>query len=61
MMAEFRRPDVQQIAIVLTDGVSNIDKTRTIPEAEQAKAENIQLFVIGEVTLRSLLFVLPHD
>ena len=48
MVEEYRRPDVQQIAIVLTDGVSNIDETRTIPEAEQAKDENIEIFVIGE-------------
>ena len=48
MMAEYSRPDVQQIAIILTDGVSNIDGGRTIPEADQAKAENINIFVIGE-------------
>ena len=47
MMADYRRPDVQQIAIVLTDGVSNIDAVRTIPEADAAKNEDIEMFVVG--------------
>ena len=47
MMAKYRRPDVQQIAILLTDGVSNIDEGRTILEADAAKAEDIEIFVVG--------------
>jgi len=47
MMAMHRRPDVQQIAILLTDGVSNVDAGRTIPEADAAKDEDIEIFVVG--------------
>ena len=41
------RPGVDNIAIVLTDGVSNINGRRTIPEAEEARASNIHIYVIG--------------
>ncbi|XP_025106489.1 collagen alpha-3(VI) chain-like isoform X11 [Pomacea canaliculata] len=41
------RPDVPNIAIVVTDGVSNINSRRTIPEAEQARAEGIHIYAIG--------------
>ncbi|KAK2161998.1 hypothetical protein NP493_1548g00037 [Ridgeia piscesae] len=47
MMAMHRRPDVQQIAILLTDGVSNVDAGRTIPEADAAKDEDIEIFVVA--------------
>ena len=41
------RPNVDNIAIVLTDGVSNINSRRTIPEAEQTRAANIHIYAIG--------------
>lgn len=41
------RPDVDNVAIVVTDGVSNINSARTVPEAEQARAENIHVYAIG--------------
>ena len=41
------RPNVDNIAIVVTDGVSNINARRTIPEAEQARADNIHIYAIG--------------
>lgn len=41
------RPNVDNIAIVLTDGVSNINSRRTIPEAEKTRAANIHIYAIG--------------
>ncbi|XP_041374199.1 uncharacterized protein LOC121387240 [Gigantopelta aegis] len=41
------RPDVKNVAIVITDGVSNINARRTIPEAEGARAEGIHIYAIG--------------
>jgi uncharacterized protein with von Willebrand factor type A (vWA) domain len=41
------RPDIPNVAIVVTDGVSNINSRRTIPEAEQARAEGIHIYAIG--------------
>ncbi|KAK3599021.1 hypothetical protein CHS0354_012500 [Potamilus streckersoni] len=41
------RPDIPNVAIILTDGVSNINARRTIPEAEQARAEGIHIYAIG--------------
>ncbi|KAK3083543.1 hypothetical protein FSP39_025167 [Pinctada imbricata] len=41
------RPDVDDIAIIVTDGVSNINSRRTIPEAENARAKNIHIYAIG--------------
>ena len=41
------RPDVPNVAIVITDGVSNINSRRTIPEAEQARAKGIHIYAIG--------------
>jgi Mg-chelatase subunit ChlD len=41
------RPGVPNICIVVTDGVSNINSRRTIPEAEQARAEGIHIYAIG--------------
>ena len=42
-----RRKGKNQIAIVLTDGVSNVDKPRTIKEADLAKQDGIEIIVIG--------------
>ncbi len=36
------------IAIVITDGRSNIDRFKTIPAAEDAKGSGIDIFAVGE-------------
>jgi Mg-chelatase subunit ChlD len=41
------RPDVDNIAVVVTDGISNINARRTIPEAEQARSDGIHIYAIG--------------
>ena len=38
------RPDAPNIAIILTDGVSNINPRRTIPEAETARDQVVTLY-----------------
>ena len=35
------------IAIVITDGMSNVDEARTIPEAKSARDDGIQMFAVG--------------
>ena len=41
------RPDVDNVVILITDGVSNINARRTIPEAEKARDQGIRIYVIG--------------
>ena len=41
------RPDVDNICIVMTDGISNINARRTIPEAERARSKGIHIYAIG--------------
>jgi len=41
------RPDVGNIAFMITDGVSNINYRRTIPEAEAAHGKGIRVYAIG--------------
>lgn len=41
------RPQAPNIAIVITDGESNDNKTRTIPEAQLAKNAGITMFAVG--------------
>ncbi|CAE1248468.1 COL6A [Acanthosepion pharaonis] len=41
------RPSVANIAILLTDGVSNVNAFDTIPEAEKVRADNIHIYGIG--------------
>ena len=41
------RPDAQNIAIVLTDGVSTRNRTLTIPYAEMSHADGIRMIVVG--------------
>ena len=41
------RPDIPNVCIVLTDGVSNINARQTIPQAEMARDEGIHIYVIG--------------
>lgn len=48
MKEEGRGIDVATpIAIIVTDGMSNVDKTRTPLEAQSAKDDRIQMFTIG--------------
>lgn len=41
------RSDIPNVAIVITDGVSNINNESTIPEANLARRRGIQIFAIG--------------
>ena len=41
------RPTVPNIAILLTDGVSNVNAFETVPEAEKARADNIHIYAVG--------------
>ncbi|XP_061195997.1 collagen alpha-1(XIV) chain-like [Saccostrea echinata] len=47
------RPGVPNICVVITDGVSNINHRRTIPEAKQARRKRIHIFAIG-IALKDL-------
>lgn len=53
MMAEqfhrFRgdRPNARNYVVILTDGVSTLDVHRTIPDAEAARAQDIDIFAVG--------------
>ena len=41
------RPNVDNVAIVLTDGQSNINAKNTIPKADKARNEGIHIYAIG--------------
>ena len=41
------RPRVDNIAFMITDGVSNINYRRTIPGAESARSDGIHIYAIG--------------
>ncbi|XP_069108493.1 collagen alpha-4(VI) chain-like [Argopecten irradians] len=41
------RPDVPNVAIIVTDGVSNINSRHTIPEAEEAREDGIVIYALG--------------
>ncbi|CAG2185535.1 COL6A [Mytilus edulis] len=41
------RDGVPNVVLILTDGVSNINSRRTIPEAEQARSEGIHIYAVG--------------
>ena len=41
------RPSIPNICIVVTDGVSNINSRRTVPEAEHAQVDGIHIYAIG--------------
>uniref|UniRef100_K1R289 Collagen alpha-3(VI) chain n=1 Tax=Magallana gigas TaxID=29159 RepID=K1R289_MAGGI len=47
------RPGVPNICIIMTDGVSNINYQRTIPEAEKARAKGIHIYAVG-IALKDL-------
>ena len=41
------RIGVPNVAVLITDGVSNLNSERTIPEAIRAHARDIHVFAIG--------------
>lgn len=41
------RDDAENVAMVITDGVSNINSRRTIPEAEDSRDIGIHIYAIG--------------
>ena len=41
------RPRAPNVAVVVAGGVSNVNSRRTIPEAEQARADGIHMYAIG--------------
>ena len=41
------REDVENIAMIITDGVSNINYRRTVPEAEQSRDVGIHIYAVG--------------
>ena len=44
------RPEAKNIAIILTDGASTFDRQRTVPDAEQARRNGIEIFSVGITT-----------
>ena len=55
MSATHKQNDKTQIAIILTDGHSNVDKSRTIPEAKLAHKDGIDIIVIGDIIYYAIL------
>ena len=53
LMTLYKRPDVRRIAIIVTDCNTYNDYKLTISEAEQAKKEDIDIFVVGASELLS--------
>jgi len=51
---------VKQIAILLTDGMSNLNRQYTIPNALAAKGDDIEIFAIGMYS-RFLIYLLTTD
>ena len=45
--AQGDRPGVRNIAILVTDGVSNLNTRQTIPAAKAARADGIHIYAIG--------------
>jgi Mg-chelatase subunit ChlD len=41
------RKDAPNICIVITDGVSNVNFVRTLPEAEEARKKGIHIYAVG--------------
>ena len=44
---------IPNVGIVLTDAVSNRDKERTIPEAELAHKQEINMFTVGFTSMNN--------
>ena len=47
------RPDVRNVIILITDGLSNNNENRTLPEAKLAREAGIIIFVVGVTNLIS--------
>ena len=47
MIVSQKRHEKNQIAIVLSDGNSNVDHERTVKEADRAHRDGIEIIVIG--------------
>ena len=41
------RPNVPNVCVLITDGVSNIDRTNTVPNANLAKTDGILMLAVG--------------
>ena len=41
------RPNVRNVAVLITDGVSTVDRTRTISDAVAARNDDITIFCVG--------------
>ena len=41
------RDEVQNVAVILTDGYSNVNPINTIPEAKLAKEQGIAIYVVA--------------
>ena len=50
MFDDFGRDNTEHIAVFVSDAVPNVDFNDTIPEADAAKAEGVQLFFVGTST-----------
>jgi len=46
--ANGNRPNVPDVAIIITDGYSNVDQTNTIPAANLLKAQGVTNYVVAE-------------
>ena len=42
-----KRPGVEKIAFLITDGQSNVDPSKTIPNANLLKASGVEIFVVA--------------
>ena len=42
-----KRPGVKKIAFLITDGQSNVDPSKTIPNANLLKASGVEIFVVA--------------
>ena len=51
------RPGVDNIAFMITDGISNIEPQRTIPEAEAARGKGNKVYAIGKLSIDYRLIV----
>ena len=41
------RPDIHNVAIIMTDGQSNVNESGTVPEAIRSKNMSVRMFVVG--------------
>ena len=47
------RPDVPNLSIVITDGISTVSPDQTIPNANDAKREGIRMLAVGVTNVTS--------